>query len=290
MVAPYVSTRTGSGQWLMQRVSAVLLIGLAFAHFGIQHFTSDAVSTGLTVSARANNPWWQGYYIVFVILALYHGVNGVVGIVRDYNPRPLARIVGELVLWSLAVYYGAVGIQNFVTPRPLGEVKELYARNGFPVGESAGNPPIPGGGKTYDFRNELRELHLLAYYLEHHTHRPAGQALDLAQVFGHGGDPARSGTAPEQVIAAGRAFDEWCLAEARTPALLPEQRERHATFSSQREFAVWASNVRIANAALRRRLDKDGVQPTSQAQRDADAATVARLDGVALPYSSLALH
>lgn len=290
MSVPYASTRAGSGQWLMQRVSAFLLIGLAFVHFGIQHFTTDAVSTGLTVSARANDPWWQGYYIVFVILALYHGVNGVVGIVRDYNPRPLLRISIELVLWSLAVFYGTVGVQNFVTPRPLGEVKELYARNGFPVGESAGNPPIPGGERTYDFRNELRELHLLAYYLEHHTARPGGRPVDLARVFGHDGDPARSGTSPEQVIAAGRAFDEWSLAMAAQPAPIPEQRDRHATFSSPREFAIWAANVRIANAALRRRLDRDGVQPTSQVQRDADAATVARLDGVVPPYSSLALH
>jgi len=290
MSVPYASTRAGSGQWLMQRVSAFLLIGLSFVHFGIQHFTTDAVSTGLTVAARANNPWWQGYYIVFVVLALYHGVNGVVGIVRDYNPKAFLRISIELILWSLAIFYGVVGIKNFVNPRPLGEVKELYARNGFPVGESAGNPPIPGGEKTYDFRNELRELHLLAYYLEHHTAHPAGEAIDLAQVYGHGGDPARSGTSPEQVIAAGRAFDEWCLAQAAGPGPRPEQRDRHQTFSSRREFAIWASNVRIANAALRRRLDQDGVQPTSPAQRDADAATVKRLDGVAPTYSSIALH
>jgi len=290
MVTPYASTRTGSGQWLMQRVSAVLLIGLAFTHFGIQHFTPDAVSTGLTVSARANNPWWQGYYIIFVILALYHGVNGVVGIVRDYNPRPLARILIELGLWSLAAFYGAVGIKNFINPRPLGEIKELYARNGFPAGESAGNPPMPGGGRIYDFRNELRELHLLAFYLEKHTHVPAGRSIDLRTVFGHGGDPAKSAAEPAQVIAAGRAFDEWCLAESAQLTPMPADRDRQTTFSNPKEFAVWASNVRLANAALRRRLDRDGVQPVSEAQRAADAATEARLDNVAIPYSSPALH
>ena len=42
MSAPYVSSRSGRFQWMMQRVSAVLLLFLAFGHFGLQHFTADA--------------------------------------------------------------------------------------------------------------------------------------------------------------------------------------------------------------------------------------------------------
>ena len=72
---PYVTSRSGRFQWLMQRVSAVLLLALVFVHFAIQHFTADAVTTGLTVSARFNDPYWQGFYVIFVVLGLYHGVN-----------------------------------------------------------------------------------------------------------------------------------------------------------------------------------------------------------------------
>jgi succinate dehydrogenase hydrophobic anchor subunit len=284
MATPYVSSRTGTAQWLMQRISAFLLLFLAFLHFGMQHFTSDAVTTGLTVSARANNPWWQAYYVAFVVLALYHGVNGVVGIVRDYRPQPLARGLIELTLWTLAAYFGVIGVKNFIHPLPLGGVKEFYARNGLPVGESAGHPPIPGGAMHYDFRDELRELHLLAFYLDKHTHRTDGDSL--ATVFGHAGRPDAASASLANVTAAGAAFDEWLLAQVLLPALPPERRDRGEIFSTTHEFAIWAAAVRIADAENRRRTADELRDP----QRDADdAAIIARLGQVPL-YSATALH
>lgn len=245
MARPYLSTRTGTTQWVMQRVSAMLLIGLAFVHFGIQHFSSDAVSTGLTVSARLNNPWWQAYYVIFISLALYHGINGVIGIIRDYAPPARTRFFAEIALWSLAAFFGARGIVNVANPIPLGTIKESYASRGFTKGESAGNPPMPGGEKMYSFRDELRELHLLAYYLEHHVHGREGVAL--ATVFAHQeGTPDATSTA-----AAGKAFDSWCTDMIWKGNPTPEVRDRHRMFSSAYEFAVWAQAVRRANAQLR---------------------------------------
>lgn len=287
MPAPYATTRTGSAQWLMQRVSAALLVFFAFLHFGIQHFTSDAVSTGLTVAARANNPWWQAFYIVFVVLALYHGVNGVIGIIRDYNPKPILRLVAEWTLWTLAVVFGALGVKNFVNPRPLGEVKALYAQNGFPFGDSAGNPPVPGGAKTYDFRTELRELRKLVYYLEHHT--AGGAAVDLGVVLGHGGDRDKAVATHERVSEAGVAFDAWCLTQIVQPAPRPEQRDRAMMFSGTREFAIWAANVRRTNADLRQRMMRDGVLKVDPRQREADLLTEERLKQVPA-YSATELY
>lgn len=284
MASPYVSSRTGSAQWLLQRISAILLLFLAFIHFGIQHFTTDAVSTGLTVSARANNPWWQAYYVIFVVLALYHGVNGVVGIVRDYKPKPLARGIIELILWSLAAWFAVMGIKNFINPLPLGGVKEFYAKNGLPVGESAGHPPGLLGAKRYDFRDELRELHLLAFYLEHHTHRTENDGL--AVIFGHDGEPADATATPTNVTAAGQALDEWLLRQVLSPTPAPDQRDRSKIFSSTREFAVWAASVRIADAENRRRAAGGQRDPERDA---ADAAIIARL-GQIPPYSAMALH
>jgi succinate dehydrogenase / fumarate reductase membrane anchor subunit len=245
MARPYLSTRTGSTQWVMQRVSAILLIVLAFGHFFLQHFTADAVSTGLTVAARLNNPWWQAYYVVFIALALYHGINGVVGILRDYAPPRRWRFAAEVVLWSLAAYFGARGIMNVGNPIPLGTVKESYANRGFPKGESLGNPPMPGGAKSYDFRLELRELLMLEYYLEHHVHR--SEDTPLAAVFAH-----QAGTPdPATTAAAGKAFDAWCLSVIWRGNPAPELRDRHTMFSSSYEFAVWAQAVRRVDATLR---------------------------------------
>ena len=244
MSGPYLSRRTGSTQWLMQRVSAMLLVVLAFGHFFIQHFTSDAVSTGLTVATRLNNPWWQAYYALFIALALYHGINGLVGIIRDYNPRPSLQLPVAIVIWSLAAFFGARGIVNVANPVPLAAVKENYAARGFPAGPSAGNPPATV--KNYDFRTELRELLLLEYYLEQHTHRT--DSAPLAEVFGHApGKPVDEAN----VEAAGLAFDSWLNKQLSQEAPAQELRDRHQTFSSSYEFALWAKDVRRANAKAR---------------------------------------
>ena len=277
MAFPYISRRTGSTQWLMQRVSAILLIALAFTHFAIQHFTSDAVSTGLTVAARLNNPWWQAYYALFIALALYHGINGVCGIIRDYNPKPNLRLPIELVLWTMAAFFGARGIINISHPVPVEAVKANYAARGFPAGASSGNPPALS--ISYDFRNELRELLLLEYYLDHHTHRT--EATPLAEIFAHQpGKPVDT----TQVAAAGSAFDAWLNRQLATddgPA--QEMRDRHALFSSTYEFALWAKDVRRANAAARRALSTDNA---TNARED---AILARLHQLPV-YSAVQAH
>jgi succinate dehydrogenase / fumarate reductase membrane anchor subunit len=273
---PYISRRTGSTQWLMQRVSAFLLVGLAFTHFAIQHFTSDAVSTGLTVAARLNNPWWQAYYALFIALALYHGINGLCGIIRDYNPRPNLRLPIELVIWTLAAAFGARAIINIAHPVPVEAVKANYAARGFPAGASRGNPPALA--INYDFRSELRELLLLEYYLEHHTHRT--EATALAEVFAHqAGKPVDA----SQVAAAGLAFDTWLNRQLASDGPAQELRDRHALFSSTYEFALWAKDVRRANANARRGLTTE-------------AADIAREDAILsrlrqLPvYSAVQAH
>lgn len=248
MAFPYISRRTGSTQWLMQRVSAVLLLGLAFTHFAIQHFTSDAVSTGLTVAARLNSPWWQASYALFIALALYHGVNGLCGIIRDYNPKPQLRLVIEVVLWSSAALFGARGIMNLVYPVPVDAVKANYAARGFPAGISRGNPPATA--MTYDFRSELRELSLLAYYLEQHTNRTDGATL--ATVFGNHRSDVTKPADQAGITAAGQAFDAWLNQQLAVDGPPQSQRDRHHLFSSSYEFALWAKDVRRANATARR--------------------------------------
>lgn len=251
MAEHYISNRAGQVQWVMQRVSAVLLLGFAGLHFGLQHFTSDAVSTGLTVATRLNNPYWQAYYIVFITLVMYHGINGVVGIIRDYNPRRNLRVPAEVVLWSLAAFFVVLGMKNVVTPVPLGTVKESYAARGFPKGESPGNPPsLP---IAYDFRDELAELALLEYYLEQHVHRTEG--APLAEVFAHQPDVRLRNLKPEEataaVAASGAAFDRWAQGVIANGPVDPALRKRLSAFSSSFEFAVWAANVRAANGKLR---------------------------------------
>ncbi len=191
-------------------------------------------------------------------MALYHGINGVIGITRDYKLHPYVRFAVELSLWTLAAFFAVRGTINIITPRPLGEVKELYARDGFPAGSSAGSPPGISGAIHYDFRAEDREVRLLAFYLDRHTHR-----TDDTEI------------AP---IAGGASFDGWLLARIAEPDPTNDVRDREEIFSNTREFAVWAANVRRVNAAARLKAEPN----------DSNRAIAQRL--ASAPSYSAALH
>jgi len=258
---PYVSSRSGRFQWIMQRVSAVLLIGLAFTHFALQHFTSSAVSTGLTVSQRFNDPWWQGFYIIFVVLGLYHGINGLVGILYDYMPRPLWRGICSTTLWTTGLFFMVVGSAAVLDPRPLGDVKQHYAIHGFSAGSSRGSPPV-APARSYDYRREDMELNLLRHYLALHTHHDS--AVEVDAIFGDGPvDTARA-------VAAGERLDDWIARRIADGPVRDSERDHSQIFASSYEFAVWAANVRQANAQERlARTDSD----------QASAAVLERLAG-----------
>lgn len=246
---PYVSSRSGRFQWMMQRASALLLIFFAFFHFGLQHFTAEAVSTGLTVAERMNNPFWQSYYIVFIVLAMYHGVNGIMGIAFDYAPKPLARGLIALGLWTAAAIFGAIGLANILTPQPVSAVKQYYTEAGFAAGESQGPSPL---SFEYSFRTEVRELQKFAYYLEHHTALAGG--FDPASIFGALPE-GKSADDAEVITLAGDAFDAWVMATISAGPPEVEDRDRSELFSSAYELAVWAGNVRKVNAEHRLKVD-----------------------------------
>lgn len=248
--APYVTSRTGRFAWMMQRVSAVVLIFLAFTHFGIQHFTSDAVSTALTVAHRMNNPWWQGYYVIFIVLALYHGINGVLGIIHDYAPKPLVRGIFAIIFWSLGFVFAAMGIANIVSPQKVADVKVQYTMDGLPKGKTSGSPPTPITYE-YDATTEIRELQFINFYLEHHTHRNEFDTDSRSKIFDaerlNGNDLDVATKAKES----GLSFDQWALRIAHHKAVAVEDRDRSYIFSNSREFAIWALNLRLRNAEKR---------------------------------------
>ncbi len=75
--------------WYMQRITGAVLVPLLIAHFWVEHFMSATLLRGdltyAVILQRIANPWWQAIDISFLIIALYHGLNGLYGIVLDYG-------------------------------------------------------------------------------------------------------------------------------------------------------------------------------------------------------------
>ena len=75
--------------WYLQRITGALLVVLLAAHFWVEHFMSTELRRGdLTYEAilqRIANPVWQFIDIAFLLVALYHGLNGLRNIILDYS-------------------------------------------------------------------------------------------------------------------------------------------------------------------------------------------------------------
>ncbi len=112
--------RGGSGAfaWLMQRLSGLALIILTVGHFLMVHYNPDAGHTWDAVVSRMSNPAFIGLYAAFLILGMYHGVQGIWNIIRDFKLKPIVAIsiFGVLVVVSL-VFLG-MGLNTLFTFDP----------------------------------------------------------------------------------------------------------------------------------------------------------------------------
>lgn len=101
----YKGTKDSGGRsWLMQRITGLALVVLLFGHYVLMHYTPESGHTYDAVLGRMQYSWYRIIDIVFVTLAMYHGLNGVWGIFRDYNLKPWQSftIVSALIIFGVA--------------------------------------------------------------------------------------------------------------------------------------------------------------------------------------------
>jgi succinate dehydrogenase / fumarate reductase membrane anchor subunit len=102
----------------MQRITGALLVPLLVAHFWVEHFMSKELLRGdLTYTAilvRISNPVWQAIDISFLLIALYHGLNGFYNILLDYGKiSPRGANVALTLIVIVGVGWAIWGIMAF---------------------------------------------------------------------------------------------------------------------------------------------------------------------------------
>ena len=94
--------------WYLQRITGALLVVLLAAHFWVEHFMSAELRRGdlsyEAVLRRIANPVWQVIDIAFLLVALYHGLNGLRNIILDYSR------VGRRAAQALSAVLAAAGL------------------------------------------------------------------------------------------------------------------------------------------------------------------------------------
>jgi succinate dehydrogenase / fumarate reductase, membrane anchor subunit len=102
--------------WYLQRITGLTLLVLLILHFWVEHFTAQVRTGGLTfeiVQQRFfRNPWFVTVDVAFLIVALYHGLNGVRNIIFDFarvTPRFKVAVTLGLFFFGLTIAYWGIG-------------------------------------------------------------------------------------------------------------------------------------------------------------------------------------
>lgn len=96
--------------WYFLRVSGAALVVLALGHLFVTHYLNvPAETTSSFVLERWRNPLWRTFDWLLLILALTHGMQGLMLSVDDYLHRPGLRVGAQAVVWLSALVFTALG-------------------------------------------------------------------------------------------------------------------------------------------------------------------------------------
>jgi succinate dehydrogenase hydrophobic membrane anchor protein len=105
-----VKRNKGALAWFLQRLTAIYLFVFLIAHFVIMHFVGSGEVTYQTVAPRLSSPLWKAGDLLFLIFALYHGINGLWQVLEDYVRSRGLRLFLYSLLLTLAVILFTVGV------------------------------------------------------------------------------------------------------------------------------------------------------------------------------------
>jgi len=107
--------------WFFHRVSGFALVLLIILHFAYVHFTTDAGDGLVTfndVMNRLSHPFFKVIDLSFLILALAHGLMGVMLTIQDYIRSRGWRLVAVGTVWVLAIVFGIWGSVTILSLKP----------------------------------------------------------------------------------------------------------------------------------------------------------------------------
>lgn len=92
--------------WLFMRLSGIVLVVLVIGHLLIQLVLDGGVSKiGFAfVAGRWASPFWQGWDLLMLWLAMLHGANGLRTVINDYAERANTRLWLKGLLYTATVF------------------------------------------------------------------------------------------------------------------------------------------------------------------------------------------
>ncbi|MGC8584730.1 MAG: hypothetical protein ACP5RZ_04825 [Thermoplasmata archaeon] len=94
--------------WLFQLITAIFMVFFLGVHLWIMHAEGSISLTIQSILQRINDPWWKTFYIVFLVSVVYHGLNGLRGIVFDLGVKK--KSLTNALFWIVAIISIIYGI------------------------------------------------------------------------------------------------------------------------------------------------------------------------------------
>jgi len=104
----------GLVRWFLQRGTAIVLAAGVFVHFAVIHYGVERPITAAKVAARLSSPGWVAFDCVLLLCALFHALNGVHGVILDFNPSERTRNISGWTFWVLGGIGALVGVANLL--------------------------------------------------------------------------------------------------------------------------------------------------------------------------------
>jgi succinate dehydrogenase / fumarate reductase, membrane anchor subunit len=97
--------------WLFMRLSGIVLVVLVLGHLVIQLVLDGGVSKiGFAfVAGRWASPFWQGWDLLMLWLAMLHGANGLRTVINDYAERDTTRFWLKALLFAATTFTVLLG-------------------------------------------------------------------------------------------------------------------------------------------------------------------------------------
>ncbi len=94
---------TGSVQWLFQAITGAFIIFFLGVHLYVAHINGGSpVELFDTVVGNLNNPWWLIFFLLFLWIVTYHGLNGLKGIIYETGISARGK---KVVSWIITVVF-----------------------------------------------------------------------------------------------------------------------------------------------------------------------------------------
>ncbi|MBI2252921.1 MAG: hypothetical protein HYU63_09335 [Armatimonadetes bacterium] len=104
--------------WSLQLVSGVVLTAILILHFWVLHYTSKGELTYDKVAFRISHPIWKAIDLLFLVLALYHGLNGLRAVLLDFG---LSKSLEKFLFWSFSFLALILFLFGYQVIMPLGK-------------------------------------------------------------------------------------------------------------------------------------------------------------------------